>query len=165
MLMAIITSPANYPKLARYKTISRRLANAEGLTDDTGARAREGGQGGRLDRRRPARDRDARRAAAARARLADGQPHRRRDDAVPGRRDPAVRARESGRHGSRVRLVHEARQHEHPRALQQVRRPRRQPRLLHGGARRVDEHRPRHVSRVVSADHVQPSPDRARRAR
>ena len=40
MLMAIITSPANYQKLARYKTISSRLANAEGLTDDAGASAR-----------------------------------------------------------------------------------------------------------------------------
>ena len=48
---------------------------------------------------------------------------------------------------------------EHPRALQQVRGPRRQPRLLHGGARGVDQHQPHHVSRVVSADHVQPSPD------
>ena len=43
MLMAIITSPANYQKLARYKTISSRLANAEGLTDDTArALAKEG---------------------------------------------------------------------------------------------------------------------------
>jgi Zinc carboxypeptidase len=43
MLMAIITSPANYQKLARYKTISSRLANAEGLTDDAArALAKEG---------------------------------------------------------------------------------------------------------------------------
>src|SRR5688500_54375 len=34
MLMAIITSPENHKKLARYKEISRRLALAEGLTDD-----------------------------------------------------------------------------------------------------------------------------------
>jgi hypothetical protein len=34
MLMAIITSPANYQKLARYKSISAQLANAEGLTDE-----------------------------------------------------------------------------------------------------------------------------------
>src|SRR5215510_1258476 len=34
MLMAIITSPANHQKLAQYKSISARLANAEGLTDD-----------------------------------------------------------------------------------------------------------------------------------
>ena len=34
MLMAVITSPANYAKLARYKDISQRLANAEGLTEE-----------------------------------------------------------------------------------------------------------------------------------
>ena len=33
-LMAIITSPANHKQLARYKDIARRLALAEGLTDD-----------------------------------------------------------------------------------------------------------------------------------
>ncbi len=37
MLMAIITSPANHARLARYKDISGRLALAEGLTD-AGAR-------------------------------------------------------------------------------------------------------------------------------
>jgi Zinc carboxypeptidase len=43
MLMAIITSPANYQKLARYKAISGRLANAEGLTDEAArALAKEG---------------------------------------------------------------------------------------------------------------------------
>ncbi|MGH9967453.1 MAG: M14 family metallopeptidase [Pyrinomonadaceae bacterium] len=34
MLMAIITSPENHKKLDRYKEISRRLALAEGLSDD-----------------------------------------------------------------------------------------------------------------------------------
>jgi hypothetical protein len=34
MLMAIITSPENHKKLARYKEISQKLARAEGLTDD-----------------------------------------------------------------------------------------------------------------------------------
>ena len=32
--MAIITAPANFKNLARYKEISQRLARAEGLTDD-----------------------------------------------------------------------------------------------------------------------------------
>ena len=42
-LMAIITSPDNFKKLDRYKEISRRLALAEGLTDDQArALAREG---------------------------------------------------------------------------------------------------------------------------
>jgi hypothetical protein len=43
MLMAIITAPANYAKIARYKDIAGRLARAEGLTDDQArALAREG---------------------------------------------------------------------------------------------------------------------------
>src|SRR5688572_2539417 len=42
-LMAIVTSPANHQRLARYKDISRRLALAEGLDDSTArALAREG---------------------------------------------------------------------------------------------------------------------------
>ena len=42
-LMAIVTSPDNHKKLDRYKEISRRLALAEGLTDDQArALAREG---------------------------------------------------------------------------------------------------------------------------
>ena len=42
-LMAIITSPENHKKLDRYKEISRRLAHAEGLTDEQAhALAREG---------------------------------------------------------------------------------------------------------------------------
>jgi hypothetical protein len=41
--MAIVTSPENHKKLARYKEISRRLALAEGLTDDQArALAKEG---------------------------------------------------------------------------------------------------------------------------
>src|SRR5881409_2032477 len=34
MYLAIVTSPENQKKLARYKEISERLAHAEGLTDD-----------------------------------------------------------------------------------------------------------------------------------
>src|SRR5215510_13129365 len=42
-LMAIVTSPENHKKLARYKEISARLAHAEGLTDETArALAKEG---------------------------------------------------------------------------------------------------------------------------
>jgi hypothetical protein len=42
-LMAIITSPENFRNLQRYKDIARRLALAEGLTDDQArALAREG---------------------------------------------------------------------------------------------------------------------------
>jgi hypothetical protein len=42
-LMAIVTSPENHRKLARYKEISRRLANVDGLTDaQARALAKEG---------------------------------------------------------------------------------------------------------------------------
>jgi hypothetical protein len=42
-LMAIVTSPENFKKLDRYKDISRRLATAEGLTDEQArALAKEG---------------------------------------------------------------------------------------------------------------------------
>ena len=42
-LMAIVTSPENHKNLARYKEISRRLAHAEGLTDEQArALAKEG---------------------------------------------------------------------------------------------------------------------------
>ncbi|HWI18294.1 MAG TPA: M14 metallopeptidase family protein, partial [Vicinamibacterales bacterium] len=42
-LMAIITSPENHKNLAKYKDIARRLAQAEGLTDDQArALARDG---------------------------------------------------------------------------------------------------------------------------
>ena len=42
-LMAIVTSPENHKKLARYQEISRRLAKAEGLSDDEArALAKEG---------------------------------------------------------------------------------------------------------------------------
>jgi len=34
IMMAIVTSPANFKKLARYKEISQKLARAEGLTDE-----------------------------------------------------------------------------------------------------------------------------------
>src|SRR5262245_27057314 len=43
MYLAIITSPENHKNLSRYKEISRRLALAEGLTDEQArALAREG---------------------------------------------------------------------------------------------------------------------------
>jgi Zinc carboxypeptidase len=43
MLMAVITSPANYAKIDRYKDIARRLALAEGLSDaDARTLAKEG---------------------------------------------------------------------------------------------------------------------------
>src|SRR4029079_2555561 len=42
--MAIVTSPENHKKLARYQEISRRLALAEGLTDDQARALAKGGK-------------------------------------------------------------------------------------------------------------------------
>ena len=63
---AIITSPENHKRLAQLKDINRRLALADGLTDDQARQLASRGQGGRLDRRRPARHRSPRRAAVDR---------------------------------------------------------------------------------------------------
>ena len=134
-----------------------------------GARAREGRQSHRLDRRRPACQRDARRPAARRDGLSDGQPHRRRDDAVPGRRDHPVRAREPGRQRSGRRLVHADAGPEGTivrgpaAAVPEVHRPRQQPRLLRLDAGREREHEPGPVPRVVPADPVQPPSERSGR--
>ena len=86
-LMAIITSPENLKKLDRYKEIARRLALAEGLTDDQAhALAEEGKAVVWIDGGLHATE-VARRAAADRDRLPAGQPQRRRDAALPRRRD------------------------------------------------------------------------------
>ena len=165
MLMAIITSPANYQKLARYKTIASRLANADGLTDEAArALAKEGKAVVWIDGGLHATE-----TLGAQQLLehvwqmvsrTDDETMRFLDDVI----QLCVLVNPDGmdlvsdwymKHGNMA----------DPGALQQVRRPRRQPRLLHGGAVGVDQHRPGDVSRVVSADHVQPSPDRARRAR
>ncbi len=117
MLMAIITSPANHQKLARYKTIASRLANAEGLTDDAArALAKEGKavvwiDGGLHATETLGAQQLLEHVWQMVSRTDAGDP------AHPGRRDSAVRAGQSGRHGSRVRLVHAARQHEHPRPV------------------------------------------------
>ena len=159
--------PENLRKLDRYKEIARRLALAEGLTDDQARELAPRGQGGGLDRRRPARHRGARRAAAHRDRLPDGQPDRRGDAALPRRRDPARRARQPRRAGAGRRLVHA--------------RDRTRPKRSTGGLPRLyqkyighDNNRDFYMStqpeteninrralpRVVPADRLQPPPDR-----
>jgi hypothetical protein len=45
MLMAIIASPEKHKKLDRFKDISKRLALAEGLSDEQARALRQGGQG------------------------------------------------------------------------------------------------------------------------
>ena len=166
---AIVTSPENHKRLAQFKEMNRRLALADGLTDDAGAAARPRRQDRRLDRRRPARHRGARRAAADRADLPAEQRDRSGDDADPERRDRAADARQPRRHGARLELVHARARRAPPvdrrraAAVPEVHRPRQQPRLLHDEPAGEREREPDDVSRVVPGHHVQPPPDRARR--
>ena len=96
--------------------------------------------------------------------MADGLAPGRRDQAFPQRRRAALHGGQSGRHGPRVRLLHEAGVRTAG-ALQPLRRTRRQPRLVHERAAGNHEREQGHVPRVVSADHVQPPSDRAGRRR
>ena len=128
-----------------------------------------GRQGRRLDRRRPPRQRGARRAAADRAGLSARQRFRRRDAADPARRRGAGGPRQPGRSRARGQLVHAyagsaaavARRRAAP--VPEVRRPRQQPRLLSVEPGGDAEHEPRAVSRMVPADRLQPSPGRTGR--
>ena len=47
--MTVITSPENHAKLDHYKSISARLAHAEGIDEESRAGARRGRQGHRVD--------------------------------------------------------------------------------------------------------------------
>jgi hypothetical protein len=103
--MAIITAPENFRRLDRYKEISRRLAQAEGLTDEQArALAAEGKAVVWIDGGLHATE--VLGAAADRNRLPAREPYRRRDAALPARHDRPCGARKSGRHGTRVQLVH-----------------------------------------------------------
>ena len=104
--MAIITAPENYKKLDRYKEISRRLALAEGLTDDQArALAKEGKAVVWIDGGLHATE-----VLGAQQLIEtiyqfvsknDDETH-----ALPARRHHPRRARQSRRHGARLRLVH-----------------------------------------------------------
>ena len=136
-LAAIITAPG---ELRQARSLQADLAAAAPRARHhrrAGARARQGRQGGGLDRRRPARDRSRRRASADRDGLSARQPHRRGDDADPARRD---RHRGARRIPTACRWSRSAtcrtpdplqRRTCSPRLYNEVRGPRQQPRLLH----------------------------------
>ena len=167
---AIITSPENHKKLAQVQGDQPPAGARRGAHRRSGAAARARRQDGRLDRRRPSRDRGARRAAAHRNDLSAQHrapmPRRLRilnDDIVlctlvnPDGMELVSNwyMREPGRAA--------AIDQRHPAALPEVHRPRQQPRLLHDEPAGEREREPDHVPRVVPGDHVQPSPDRAGR--
>ena len=128
--------PENLKKLDRYREIARRLALAEGLTDDQARQlAAEGKAVVWIDGGLHATEVLGAQQLME-TRLPDGQPERPRDAALPARRHHPGRARQPGRAGAGRRLVHaregadEAIDRRHPAALPEVHRPRQQPRLL-----------------------------------
>ena len=165
--MAIVTSPANHRNLARYQ---RHLAAARArrrADRRPGARAGEGRQGGRLDRRRPARHRDARRAAARRrwsTRWSAATTRRRGGSSTTASScssTPIRTATTWSPTGTCATQVPEQRSLGEPAAaLPEVHRPRQQPRLLRLDAARDREHQPRALPRVAPADSLQPPPER-----
>ena len=155
---AIITSPENHKKLAQYKEIEPPAGARRRPDRRSGASAREGRQGGRLDRRRPARHRSARRAAADR----DDLP------AVNSKTDPETMRILNDDiilctlvNPDGMELVSnwymrepdptEALDGRPAAAVPEVRRARQQPRLLHDEPAGERQREPDHVSRVVSA--------------
>ena len=131
-----------------------------------GARPRQAGQGDRLGRlRHPLhRGRPAADRAAVRLRPADVQ--HARDEVDPQERHHAVRPEhQPGRRRAHPRLVHEVRRDAVPglvlsRALPEVLRARRQPRLVHVQPARDAQPRQRAVAQLVSAAGLQHAPDR-----
>jgi hypothetical protein len=81
--MAIVSSPANVARLDHYKSIAERLARARLSEDQARALASEGKAVVWID-----------------------DPERSGDDADPERHHRSVRSRQSGRNGTRQRLVH-----------------------------------------------------------
>ena len=131
-----------------------------------GARPGQAGQGDRLGRlRHPLhRGRSAADRAAVRLRPADVQ--HARDQVDPQERHHAVRPEhQPGRRRAHPRLVHEVRRDAVPglelsRALPEVLRARRQPRLVHVQPARDAQPRQRAVAQLVSAAGLQHAPDR-----
>ena len=105
-LMAIITSPENHKKLDRYREISRRLARAEGLTDEQARALAKEGKGvvwidGGLHATEVLGAHQLIETVYQLVSRNDDETH-----AVPERPGDPGRAREPGRHGARVQLVH-----------------------------------------------------------
>ena len=160
-------------KLDHYQGDRPAAGARRGADRRAGARARARRQGGRLDRRRAARDRGARRAAADRDRSTSWSAA-----TIPRRcgscNDVIILCTHVNPDGMELVSNWYMREADplkrsterHAAALPEVRRPRRQPRLLHvepaGDARTIEQ---RAVPRVVPADRLQPPPDRARPAR
>jgi hypothetical protein len=162
--MAVITSPENQKKLAHYKEIARRLATAEGLTDDEAhALAHEGKAVVWIDGGLHASE------VLGAAQLMEFVYE------MVSRNDPetlrilndvvilAVHANPDGMELVSNWYMREA--DAKKRSTQNVPRlwqARQQPRFLHVQHEGIDEHEPYPLYGVVPADHVQPSSDGTR---
>ena len=168
-LMAIITSPENFKKLDRYKEISRRLATAEGLTDDQARALAKEGKGvvwidGGLH---------ATEVLGAHQLIETVYQLVSRNDAETLRflNDLVILAVHANPDGMELVSSWYMREKEPARrserraaaALRKVRRARQQSRLLHVQPAREHQHEQGALPGVVSAGHVQPPPDRPRR--
>ena len=165
--MAIITSPENQKKLAHYQEIARKLARAEGLTDDQAhALAHEGKAVVWID------------GGLHASEVLGAQQLMELVYEMVSRNDPetlrflndviilAVHANPDGmelvsnwymREPDPKKRIDAGR----AAAVAEVRRARQQSRLLHVEHERDDQHKSRAVLRMVPADHVQPPPDRS----
>ena len=168
--MAIVTSPANHKNLAQYKDISRRLALAEGLTDEQArALAKEGKAvvwiDGGLHANETLGAQQLGEMVYQMVSRTDEETMRFLDECIilfvhanPDGNDLVADWYMRNPDPKRERRRAAA-------ALPEVHRPRQQPRLLRLDAGRDREHQPRAVSRVVAADSLQPPPERPGRAR
>ena len=164
-LMAIITSPENHKNLQKYKDIARRLALAEGLTDEQARQlARDGKAVVWIDGGLHATEvLGAQQLMETIYQLVS----RTDEETMRFLRDVIILAVHANPDGMELvsdwYMRHKDQKHahdrRHPAPLPEVHRPRQQPRLLHVGAARIDQHEPPALSRVVPADHVQPPSD------
>ena len=168
-LMAIITAPENFKRLDRYQEIARRLSQAEGLTDDQArALAKEGKAVVWIDGGLHATE-----VLGAQQLIETIYQFASKTDEETLRilRDVIILAAHANPDGMELVSDWYMRKPDPkqrstsgtPAALSEVRRARQQPRLLHDEPAGVGEHQPDALPRVVPADRLQPSPDRADR--
>ena len=167
-IMGIVSAPENLTpgeprQVPGHRQPARPRARADGRP---GARPRQAGQGDRLDRLRHPLDRGRAAADRAAVRLRPADVQHARDEVDPQERHHAVRPEhQPGRRRAHPGLVHEVRRDPVPglelsRALPEVLRARRQPRLVHVQPAGDAQPGQRAVALVVSAAGLQHAPDR-----